>query len=80
IEQIPARGRTTGRLRSQMGAAIGAAARSVTEVAAAHFVSWPTAHRASTTAIYTSVRRPCRGATDRTHAGASARHRRNTAR
>lgn len=46
IEQIPARARTTGRLRSQMGAAIGAAARSVTEVAAAHFVSWPTAHRA----------------------------------
>lgn len=46
IEQIPARARTTGRLRNQMGSAIGDAARSATEVAAAHFVSWPTAHRA----------------------------------
>ncbi|MCJ0907419.1 ISL3 family transposase [Rhodococcus sp. ARC_M6] len=46
IGQIPARARTTGRLRNQMGAAIGDAARAVTEVAAAHFVSWPTAHRA----------------------------------
>ncbi|MDV6278523.1 ISL3 family transposase [Rhodococcus erythropolis] len=49
LEQIPARARTTGRLRDQMGAAIGDAARSVTEVAAAHFVSWPTAHRAFVT-------------------------------
>lgn len=46
IEQIPARARTTRRLRTQIGAAIGDAARSVVEVAAAHGVSWPTAHRA----------------------------------
>ena len=38
--------RTTGRLRTQLGAAVGDAARSVIEVAAAHGVSWPTAHRA----------------------------------
>jgi transposase len=43
---VPARARTTGRLRTQIGAAIGDAARSVTEVAAGHGVSWPTAHRA----------------------------------
>jgi transposase len=46
IAQVPARARTTGRLRTQIGAAVGDAARSVTEVAAAHGVSWPTAHRA----------------------------------
>ena len=46
IEQIPARARTTGRLRTQIGTAIGDAARSVSEVATAHGVSWPTAHRA----------------------------------
>ena len=46
IPQVPARARTTGRLRTQIGAAIGDAARSVAEVAAAHGVSWPTAHRA----------------------------------
>ena len=46
IGQVPARARTTGRLRTQIGAAIGDAARSVTEVATAHGVSWPTAHRA----------------------------------
>ncbi len=46
IEQVPARSRTTGRLRTQIGAAIGDAARSVAEVADAHRVSWPTAHRA----------------------------------
>jgi len=45
IEQVPARARTTGRLRTQIGAAIGDAARSVVETAAAHGVSWPTAHR-----------------------------------
>jgi transposase len=42
----PGAGARTGRLRSQIGAAIGDAARSVNEVAAAHGVSWPTAHRA----------------------------------
>jgi len=46
IGQVPARARTTGRLRAQIGAAIGDAARSVAEVAASHGVSWPTAHRA----------------------------------
>jgi transposase len=46
ITQVPARARTTRRLRTQIGAAIGDAARSVTEVAIAHGVSWPTAHRA----------------------------------
>ena len=46
ISEVPARARTTRRLRTQVGAAIGEAARSVAEVAAAHGVSWPTAHRA----------------------------------
>jgi transposase len=46
IPQVPARARTTRRLRTQIGAAIGDAARSVSEVADAHGVSWPTAHRA----------------------------------
>jgi len=46
IAQVPARARTTARLRTQIGAAVGDAARSVAEVAAAHGVSWPTAHRA----------------------------------
>jgi hypothetical protein len=46
IAQVPARARTTLRLRTQIGAAIGDAARSVSEVAKTHGVSWPTAHRA----------------------------------
>ena len=46
IGQVPARARTTRRLRTQIAAAIGDAARSVAEVAASHGVSWPTAHRA----------------------------------
>lgn len=46
IAQVPPRARTTGRLRTAIGTAIGDAARSVAEVAAAHQVSWPTAHRA----------------------------------
>jgi len=46
IAQVPARARTTGRLRTAIGAAIGEAARAVAEVADAHGVSWPTAHRA----------------------------------
>lgn len=44
--QIPPRARTTGRLRTQVRAAIGEAAHSGAEVAAAHAVSWPTADRA----------------------------------
>jgi len=46
IAQVPARARTTTRLRTQIGGAIGDAARSVAEVADSHGVSWPTAHRA----------------------------------
>jgi transposase len=46
IAQVPPRARTTTRLRTQIGTAIGDAARSVAEVAEAHRVSWPTAHRA----------------------------------
>lgn len=45
IEELPARSRLTERLGRTMGRAIGDAARSVSEVAAAHRVSWPTAHR-----------------------------------
>jgi transposase len=46
IDEIPAGRRTTGRLRRGIGAAVGDACRSVAEVAAAHGVSWPTAHAA----------------------------------
>jgi transposase len=46
MPQVPARARSTLRLRQQTAKAIGEAARSVAEVAAAHGVSWPTAHRA----------------------------------
>ena len=46
VKQVPRRSRTTLRLREQMATAIGDAARSVTEVADSHGVSWPTAHRA----------------------------------
>ena len=46
IEQVPARARTTARLRTAIGAAIGDAGRAVVEVADTHGVSWPTAHRA----------------------------------
>ena len=46
IEQVPAGARVTGRLRRAMATAIGDANRSVSEVAAAHNVGWPTAHRA----------------------------------
>jgi transposase len=46
IDQVPAGWRTTGRLRTAMGAAIGDAARSVAEVATAFAMSWPTAHAA----------------------------------
>jgi transposase len=46
IAQVPARARSTVRLRVQMAKAVGEAARSVAEVAQAHAVSWSTAHRA----------------------------------
>lgn len=51
LEQIPARARTTGRLRAHMGTAIGDAARAV---AATFSVAWPTAHR--TFAAYADAR------------------------
>jgi transposase len=46
IEQIPAYARTTGRLRQAIAMAVGQACRSVSEVADAFGVSWPTAHAA----------------------------------
>jgi transposase len=46
IEQVPRRARITARLRTQIGSAIGDAARSVIEIAAAHHVSSLSAHRA----------------------------------
>lgn len=46
ISEIPARRRTTSRLRTEIGRDIGENARSVVEVAAAAGVSWPTAHAA----------------------------------
>lgn len=46
IEQVPARRRTTTRLRTQIAREIGDAARSVVEVADGAGVSWPTAHAA----------------------------------
>lgn len=46
IPQVPPRRRTTTRLRTQIGRAVGEAARSVSEVAAGVGVSWPTAHAA----------------------------------
>jgi len=46
IGQVPARRRTTTRLRDQIGRHIGEPARSVIEVADAAGVSWPTAHAA----------------------------------
>lgn len=49
IRQVPARRRTTARLRSQIGRDIGDAARSVVEVAKGAGVSWPAAHAAFVT-------------------------------
>lgn len=46
IEEIPARARTTGRLRRAVAAAVGDACRSVAEAASSFGVSWPTAHAA----------------------------------
>jgi transposase len=46
IDEVPTRRRTTSRLRRAMGAAVGETARSVSEVAGVHRVSWPTAHAA----------------------------------
>lgn len=46
IPQVPPHRRTTTRLRTQIGRAVGDAARSVVEVAAGVGVSWPTAHAA----------------------------------
>ena len=57
------------RLRAQIGAAIGDATRSVAEVAAAHGVSWPTAHRAFVDHADAALAEPA--------ADAGARHRRD---
>lgn len=46
IPQVPARARTTDRLRVSIAVDVGDAARSVSEVAASYGVSWPTAHAA----------------------------------
>lgn len=46
VEEIPARARTTGRLRRAIAAAVGDACRSVAEAAESFGVSWPTAHAA----------------------------------
>lgn len=46
IAEVPAGARTTTRLRRAIAHAVGDSARSVAEVAHAHRVSWPTAHRA----------------------------------
>jgi len=46
LPQVPARRRTTTRLRTQIGRCVGDAARSVVEVADDSGVSWPTAHAA----------------------------------
>jgi transposase len=46
IDELPARARTTGRLRRAIATAVGDACRSVAEVAEAFGVSWPTAHKA----------------------------------
>jgi transposase len=44
IAQVPPGRRTTGRLRAAVGCAVADANRCVSEVAAAHRLSWPTAH------------------------------------
>jgi len=44
LPQVPARRRTTTRLRTQIGRCVGEAARSVIEVADDARMSWPTAH------------------------------------
>jgi transposase len=46
IGEVPPGRRTTGRLRRSIATAVGDAARSVSEAATAHGVSWPTAHAA----------------------------------
>ena len=46
VPEVPARARTTGRLRRAVGEAGADACRSVAEVAGAYGLSWPTAHAA----------------------------------
>jgi transposase len=58
IGEVPAGRRSTGRLRRAIAAAIGDAARSVTEVAEAFGVAWPTAHAAFVEAADTQLREP----------------------
>ncbi|WP_204805916.1 hypothetical protein [Mycobacterium riyadhense] len=59
IEQVPARARTTARVAPRaIGAAIGDAAARWPEVADAHGVSWPTAHRAFIATAGEQLKRP----------------------
>lgn len=58
IGEVPARARTTGRLRRAIASAVGDACRSVADVAAAFGVSWPTAHTAVAQAADAAAREP----------------------
>jgi transposase len=58
VEEIPARARTTGRLRRIIAAAVGDACRSVAEAAASFGVSWPTAHAAVVKAAEAAAAEP----------------------
>jgi transposase len=58
VEEIPARARTTGRLRRAIASAVGDACRSVAEVADSFGVSWPTAHAAVVQAAEAAAAEP----------------------
>lgn len=58
IDEVPARMRTTGRLRRAVAAAVGDACRSVAEAAESFGVSWPTAHAAVAQAADRAAREP----------------------
>jgi transposase len=58
IEEIPARARTTGRLRRAIAAAVGDAYRLVAEAAGSFGVSWPTAHAAVVQAAEAAAAEP----------------------
>ena len=61
-----------------IGAAIGDAARSVADVAAAHLVSWPTAHRAFIAHAQAQLAEPAPTSTGRTRTSGDDRLRRLT--
>jgi transposase len=58
IEEVPARMRTTGRLRRAIASAVGDACRSVAEAADSFGVSWPTAHAAVTEVAQAAAAEP----------------------